>query len=96
MLETALVRLIRHRLAEAQRGHTLTLSVRRSHDAQVQGLLFSVIDDPLPASQPVAGAATASEPEPRAVRATISALGGRVCTLEAALAGHFVDVRRLS
>lgn len=92
MLETALVRLIRHRLAEAQRGHTLTLSVRRSHDAQVQGLLFSVIDDPLPASQSATAAAGASEPEPRAVRATISALGGRVCTLEAAAAGRVTSI----
>jgi len=91
MLETALVRLIRHRLADAPPGGCVTLSARRTFDSHVAGLLFSVIDHPEPQSDPLAGAA-GSEPEPRMVRATVAALGGRVCTLEVASVGRVTSI----
>jgi PAS domain-containing protein len=92
MLETALVRLIRHRLGDAPEGGQVTLSARRTFDAQVAGLLFSVIDRPRPQSDPLGADVGDAEPEPRMVRATVSALGGRVCTLEIPGVGRVTSI----
>lgn len=87
MLETALTRLIRHRAADPQTSsheHALiTLSVRSTDDAERPALVFSVVDRPGVPSTPdtESDVEGACDPEPRAVRATVAALGGRVRTL---------------
>lgn len=86
MLETALTRLIRHRAADARQSELITLSVRAHDDGERSALVFSVVDrpgnDPIAAQGPdAADTAIDADPEPRAVRATVAALGGRVRTL---------------
>jgi len=89
MLESALTRLIRHRAAEGGEGGLITLSAREiaGEDA---GLIFAVVDSPRPSPS---ADLDEPEPEPRVVRATISALGGRICTLEDDMVGRVTSIR---
>jgi hypothetical protein len=90
MLETALTRLIRHRAAASGGEGFITLSVR-DVAGEGAGLLFSVVDYPqLAESSEVAGEV---EPEPPVVRATVSALGGRIHTVEEATVGRVTSIQ---
>ncbi len=82
MLETALTRLIRHRIADPQEGNLITLSARESRSGEESLLVFSVVDRPRasPADRQAGDSGGEAESEPRAVRATIAALGGRIQT----------------
>lgn len=84
MLETALTRLIRHRLADPQDGRLVTLSARESGEGEDALLVFSVVDRPrghdADGESAESGDEGEAEAEPRAVRATIAALGGRIQT----------------
>jgi PAS domain-containing protein len=95
MLETTLTRLIRHRLAAAESGSYITLSVRPAGEADQTGVLFSVID--LPAAREETGLEEDEQeqavPEPRAVGATVAALRGRICTIEDPVAGRATSIR---
>ncbi len=84
LLETALVRLIRHRIAESSATTTLTLSARRSGDGNEESVLISLVDS---------GRAGEGEDEPRVVRETVSVLGGEIQTLEDAEAGRVTMIR---
>ncbi|MBW2383419.1 MAG: PAS domain-containing protein [Deltaproteobacteria bacterium] len=95
MLESALMRLVRHRAAEAQLDGRITLSARLVGEGEGRGVLFSVIDRPA-ATESAASEAEdgeGSEPEPRVVRATVAALGGRICTLEEPSVGRVTAIR---
>jgi hypothetical protein len=62
--------------AQKQNGNLLCLSVRTSRRGE--GILFSVVDQPeVNSDRRLAG-----ESEPKAVRATVAALGGEICTVE--------------
>ncbi len=92
MLETALVRLMRHRLAQASAGGYVTLAARAVGHGGTQALLFSVADQPIaePDSSPVE---EHNEQEPRAVRATVAALGGEIYTFEDPALGRVTAIR---
>jgi len=83
MLETALTRLVRHRAADPQQGAVLTLSARASGQGESATVVFSLVDRPsMPSPDEDGETVTADpvDPEPRAVRATVAALGGRLQT----------------
>ncbi len=88
MLETALVRLVRHRLAEAVSGDTIFISARACGRGRDEGLVFSVTD---PMSAPMASGK--DEPEPGSVRTTAGALGGRLVTLVDDRLGRVTSLR---
>jgi PAS domain-containing protein len=101
MLESALMRLVRHRAAEPQLDGRITLSARLIGESESQAVLFSVVDRPAPveavpveAEEGEEGELPESpEPEPRAVRATVAALGGRICTLDEPSVGRVTAIR---
>jgi hypothetical protein len=96
MLESALLRLVRHRAADPQLDGRITLSARIIGEAEHRAVLFSVVDRPVAEQDDVAaddGEVEAKEPEPRAVRATVAALGGRVCTLDEPAVGRVTAIR---
>jgi hypothetical protein len=93
MLETALAKLIRHRAADPQQVGVITLSARACGEGEGATLVFSVVDRP----RPVVAADDVDDdgpgdPEPRVVRATVSALGGRVRTLGHAGVGRVTAI----
>lgn len=88
LLQSALARLLLHRLACAQSGSTVTLSARAVGEGRHASLLVSVID-PLRGSRE-AGAEI--EPEPRSVRQNIAVIGGRVKTFVDSVAGRVTVV----
>jgi PAS domain-containing protein len=94
MLETALTRLIRHRVAEQQEGNLITLSARESGAGDEVVLVFSVVDRPRVSRVDRDGAESdgESESEPRAVRATVSALGGRIQTWRDQAVGRVTSI----
>ena len=92
MLETALVRLIRHRLAETPSGGFITLSARTMGEGDGQLLLFCVVDEP--ELEPEAlDLGRESDAEPRVVRAAVEALGGQVCTIADPGLGRVTAIR---
>lgn len=94
MLETALTRLVRHRAAEPQQGDVITLSARARGEGEQAKLVFSVVDRPGTPVRETAGegAGEAADPEPRAVRATVAALGGRLRTLDDPVIGRVTTI----
>jgi len=94
MLETALTKLLRHRAADPQQGGTITLSARACGEGGTGAVVFSVVDRPAQSSLAAQGEAgsDAAEPEPRAVRATVAALGGRVRTLTDPVVGRVTSI----
>ncbi len=97
MLETALIRLIRHRLADAPRGGVITLSARHVIEPKSDAVLFATVDWPRP-DELVAEAldeegGEVAEAEPKAVRGTVAALGGQICTLDEGDAGRVTLIR---
>ena len=93
MLETALTRLIRHRAADPQQGGLIVVSARVFGAGERSSVVFSVVD------RPASGARAAvdengdsAELEPRSVRATVAALGGRVHTLRDPTAGRVTAI----
>jgi hypothetical protein len=97
MLETALIRLIRHRIADAPPNAVITLSARAVAEGNSTGLLFAVVDQPCSAVAVASAlddeADEAKESEPRAVRGAVVALGGQICTLEEGGAGRVTLIR---
>jgi len=77
MLETALLRLVRSRGLEAGTEAWLSLSVRATGEGADRRVLFSVVDRQV---EDTAAFANESEPEPKLVRAAVSALGGEILT----------------
>jgi hypothetical protein len=94
MLETALTRLLRHRVADADQHGLITLSVRTLGDGERPALVFSVVDRPvIPAvADGDVDVDVDADPEPRAVRATVAALGGRVRTIADPAAGRVTAI----
>lgn len=84
LLQTALTRLLLHRLAGVRGGSFVTLSARPIGKGKQAALLISVID-PLRGGR-AAGAEI--EAEPRSVRENISVIGGRVKTYVDVVAGR--------
>jgi PAS domain-containing protein len=96
MLETALIRLIRHRIADARSGAVISLSASEVAADEGAGLVFAVVDSPpstLLVDRALGDAGAASESEPRAVRGAVVALGGEICTLEEGEAGRVTAIR---
>ncbi len=77
MLETALLRLVRSRGMEADGEAWLSLSARVSGQGADRRVFFSVIDR---CFDELAAAGAEAEPEPKLVRAAVSALGGEILT----------------
>ncbi|MBW2272306.1 MAG: PAS domain-containing protein [Deltaproteobacteria bacterium] len=86
LLETALVRLIRHRIAESSATTVLTLSARKAGDGSEESVLISLVDSGH-------RAADSGDAEPRMVRETVSILGGDIQTLEDDEAGRVTLIR---
>ena len=77
-LESALVHLLRHRLAETGGGHSFLVTARVSATAHGHALLVSVVDLPGEGRTPTVRTAAT---EPRPVREAIDTLGGLLYTL---------------
>ncbi|MBW2421727.1 MAG: hypothetical protein JRH19_24530 [Deltaproteobacteria bacterium] len=90
MIETALAKLIRHRLSDAREGDVICLSAREVGEGDDLGVLFSVVDQP---EGVLEGESVDSDAEPRAVRSTVSALDGLICTVEDHVAGRVTSIR---
>jgi hypothetical protein len=91
MFETALTKLLRHRLSDARSGDVICLSARDVGEGDEGAVLFSVVDqlDKAPQKDDTIG----SEREPRAVRTTVGALGGSICTLDESGIGRVTSIR---
>ena len=95
MLETALTKLIRHRVAEPQLGELVTLSARACGEGDGASIVFAVVDRPsTAASADEEGELeeVSADPEPRAVRATVAALGGRISTVTEPTVGRVTAI----
>jgi hypothetical protein len=77
MLETALLRLVRSRGTEAGTEAWLSMSARVAGHGADRRVLFSVVDRRY---DDAAALAVETEPEPKLVRAAVSALGGEILT----------------
>jgi hypothetical protein len=87
LLETALVRLIRHRMTESNgAGACFTLSARKAGEGSDGSVLISLVDPGRPENP-------SSEDEPRVVRETVAVLGGRVQTVTEAEVGRVTVIR---
>lgn len=96
MLESVLLRLLRHRVAEPQVDGRITLSARIIGEDEGRSVLFSVVDRPVtsdPQAEVDDGKLGQRESEPRAVRATVAALGGRIFTLDEPAVGRVTAIR---
>ncbi|MCZ6785445.1 MAG: PAS domain-containing protein [Proteobacteria bacterium] len=83
-LETALVHLLRDRLAAAQPGDVFTLASRQIGDEFV---LFSLVDPPRERGS------TDDSEEPRIVRESIQEMGGRLHTTASAVGGRVTAIQ---
>ncbi len=94
ILETALTRLIRHRSADRHLTPLVTLSVRRVGDDERGTVAFSVVDQPIRRARDEEAGARDDEVgfETRAVRATVSVLGGRVTTFSEPSVGRVTTI----
>ncbi len=90
LLETALVRLVRQRLTEAQADSTIGLLVRGVGGAMSPGVLISVVDPGVACDEPPAEGERA-EHAPM-VREIVSKLGGEIVTLSEAPAGRVTSI----
>jgi PAS domain S-box-containing protein len=90
MLEMALVRLLRVRMAKAEPSSTLTLAARPMGRDALRAILISVVDHPRRSSQ---GKDEADEREPRSLCDAVELLGGRVHTVNIPDAGRATAVR---
>ena len=91
MLETALLRLVRNRALEADSNCWLSLSVRQAGLGPERRVLFSVVDRRFETAD-VLGGEPDVEPEPKLVRAAVSALGGDLVTWSAPEVGRVTTV----
>jgi len=88
MLETALLRLVRNRALDAGGECWLSLSARSAGVGADRRVMFSVVDRRFDSSEAI----TQTEPEPKLVRAAISALGGDLHTWSAPDVGRVTIV----
>ncbi len=92
MLETALVRLLRQRLADAPAGSSISLLARDVSAAGDRGVLISVVD-PGPDLQGDAPAEADTGERARMVREIVTVLGGEISTVVEAPAGRATAIR---
>jgi len=86
LLETALVRLIRQRIAESNATTALALSARKAGEGPEASVLISLVDSGRRGEEE-------SEDEPRMVRETVAVLGGHIQTLNDAEVGRVTMIR---
>jgi PAS domain-containing protein len=86
VLETALVRLVRHRIAGSDAIAALTLSARAAGEEDEESVLISLIDPGSDGSDP-------AEDEPRVVRETVAILGGEIQTIDDPETGRISMIR---
>jgi len=91
MIETAIGRLLQHRLAQAPRGGAISVSARTSGEGETKRLLFAIVDQPTP-EENLDEPPEDGTPEPRVVRATVAALGGRICTISDPAVGRVTAI----
>jgi PAS domain S-box-containing protein len=91
MLEMALVRLLRLRMAKAEPNSSLMLAARPMGRDALRAILISVVDQPRRTSG--SGKEDADEREPRSLRDAVELLGGRVHTINIPEAGRATAVR---
>jgi hypothetical protein len=87
VLEAALVRLLRLRLATAAPGSALTLSARTMGVDAGRSMLFTIVD------RPRSNEEDADEREPRSLCEAVAPHGGRVHTVRIARAGRATAIR---
>jgi hypothetical protein len=87
VLEAALVRLLRLRLATAAPGSTLTLTARTMGIGENRAMLFTVVDRPRSADE------DGEEREPRSLCEAVAPHGGRVHTVRLPRAGRATAIR---
>jgi len=93
MLETALLRLVRTRALDADRSCWLSLSVRQAGLGSDRRVLFSVVDQRADEGGALGDSPDAdADPEPKLVRAAVSALGGDMITWSAPDIGRVTTV----
>jgi PAS domain-containing protein len=91
LLETALVHLMRHRLANAKPGASVTLLARAVGVDEARGILVSIADCCAPGDQ--LSTEAIAESEPRLVTDTVSILAGRLRTVVLPTAGRISSIR---
>ena len=89
MLETALLRLVRNRALDSNPGSWLSLSARSAGTGADRRVLLSVVDR---RSEEVDLLDGELEPEPKLVRAAVSALGGDLLTWSSADVGRVTTI----
>ena len=92
LLETALERLLRQSLSEADHGTCFALSARRMGSGEARAMLISVVRL-LPESSVEADCGQDELPESEAVQEAVAALGGRTVTLSVAGVGRVTALR---
>ena len=88
VLEAALVRLLRLRLATAEAGSSLTLSARTMGNREGRAILLSIVDRPRGS-----GDEDLDEREPRSLREAVAPHSGRVHTVRIPKAGRATAIR---
>ena len=89
MLETALLRLVRSRGLEAGTEAWLSLSARVAGHGADRRVLFSVVDRRFDDPEAIGAE---PDPEPKLVRAAVSALGGEILTWSEPTMGHVTTI----